>query len=325
MPFEQPSLRVTVGGVVIPGAVSLKIESVGYFSADRFQLGFGMGAAAFATAGYFAALGLQTITIEAALNGMGFAVLLIGQIDNIEIQFSENLAVLSGRDLSAKLIDSEISETFANQTASQIATTLAGRHQLAANVTPTATQVGQYYELDHARNALGLHSRMTTEWNLLCSLAQAENFSLSVTGTTLNFGPYPSAASVSVSPQNFISLSIDIAASLPTQAVVKSWNTRSKAASAEVQGNGPSTTLIRPNLTAAQAKAFAANHLASIRQHGTMLLGTMPADTTLMPGMALALSGTQSPLDQNYLVVAMARMLEAKSGFLQTVRAYAIA
>jgi hypothetical protein len=323
LPVEQPQLRLSIGGVPVPGAVSIEIESVAYFAADRFRIGFAIGAAPFATTAYFAALGMQTITIEAALSGFGYVMLLTGQIDNIQIDFSVNTATLTGRDLSAGLIDTEITETFVNQTASQIATTIAARHQLAANVTDTATPVGQYYELDHARSALGLNSRVMTEWNLLVALAQAEGFVLSVVGTTLNFGPQPPNTPVFATPQNFIDLTFDIATGLPSSATVKSWNSRNKAVVSEMQGTGTGTTIIRPNLTAAQAQAIAANHLTTLGAHGTILIGKMPADVMLTPGMQLVLTGTDSPLDQTYTVKTISRTLQARSGFIQTIRAYA--
>lgn len=324
MPLEQPQLRPSIGGVPVPGAVSLEIDAVGYFSAARFRIGFALGAGPSTTIGYFSGLGLQMITIEAALNGFGYVTLLTGQIDNILVDLLTNSVVLSGRDLSARLIDAEISETFANQTASQIATSIAGRHQLAANVTATSTPVGQYYELDHARNALGVHASATTEWNLLTLLAQAENFALSVTGTTLNFGPPQPGVAVAVTRQNFIGLSFDVAAGLPTGTTVKSWNSRNKMAVSGTAGSGANTTLIRPNLTAAQAQTMAENHLATLGGHGTLLTGTMPADVTLMPGMQLAFSGTNSPFDQTYTVTSVSRSLRGRSGFIQTVRANAV-
>lgn len=324
LPVEQPQLRLSIAGVPVPGAVSLEIESVAYFAADRFRIGFAMGAAAFTNAGYFAGLGLQTITIEAALGGFGYVTLLTGQIDNVRIDLLTNTAELCGRDLSARLIDTEISETFANQTSSQIASTIAARHQLTANVTATQTIVGQYYELDHARNALAAHSRATTEWNLLTELAEIENFVVSVTGTTLNFGPAVAGQPVFVTPRSFIALNLDVATTIPMSARVKSWNTRQKTVVSQSAGSGAGTTLIRPNLTVAQAQSLAANHLATLRQHGMFLIGTMPADLTLMPGMQLVLSGTESALDRTYGVSAMSRALDGRTGFTQTVLAFGL-
>lgn len=327
MPVNQPQILVLIDGLPVPGATALDTESVAWFSADRFRIEFALGAAPQTSAAFFAALDAQTITINVALGGRGFVNLLTGQIDNVRLDLKENIASLCGRDLSAQLIDTEIAETFANQTASQIALTIAARHGLSANVTDTRTPVGQYYELDHARSALGAHARATTEWNLLTWLAQIENFSLSVVDTTLNFGPLPLPIPVFCTPQNFIALSLDTATTIPTTVTLKSWNTRNKMVNTQTAGSGAgiATTMIRPNLTQAQAQAIAANHLATLVQHTTILNGTMPGDLVLGPGAQIFLAGTESALDQLYTVEAVARSLDSRRGFTQTIRAYAVA
>ena len=324
MPVDQPELRISVDDMVFAGIVSLEIDSVGHFAADRFRVVFAVGATPLLTTAYFASLGMQTITIEVAVRGGGYETLLVGQIDNVKLNILENTATLVGRDLAAKMIDAEISETFANQTASQIATAIAGRHGLMANVTATQTPVGQYYELDHARNALSVNARATTEWNLLTMLANAESFLLSVIGTTLNFGPWPAVQPIIVTPLSFIKLSIDSATALPSGAVVKSWNSRKKIAVTQNDGTGAATTIIRPNLTQGQATDLAKSHLATISQHATILTGTMPGDVTLTPGMQIVLNGTSSTLDQTYLVTSVCRNLDGITGFKQAVMGYAL-
>jgi hypothetical protein len=322
LPVEQPEVRFSIAGVPVPGAVSLELESVGYFAADRFRIGMALGAAPFTTAGYFSTLGVQTVTVEVAPSGLGYALLLTGQIDNIRIDYLRNLATLSGRDLSARLIDSESAETFVNHTSSQIAAILAARHGLNANVTPTSTPVGQYYEIDHARSGLGLNSRATTDWNLLTELALIENFDLSVTGMTLNFGPPVAAMQSFWTVQNFTALGLDVAVTLPKAATVKSWNSRQKVVVSETVGRGGTTTVIRPNLTTAQAQMVAQNHLKSLDRHGMILIGVMPGDVTTEPGTTFVLSGTNSAFDTTYSVSAVTRVLSPKEGFFQTVHAY---
>ena len=89
------------------------------------------------------------------------------------------------------MIDAEIAQSYVNQTASQIAGTIAVEHGLIPNITKTSRLVGQYYQRDHARTVLGLNSRVTTEWELLTTLAREEDFLVSVINGTLNFEPAP--------------------------------------------------------------------------------------------------------------------------------------
>jgi phage protein D len=314
-----------VGGAVLAGAVAVELEQVGYAAAARFALSLAMGDAPLGNAAYFAALGLQMVTIDAGMAAAGFVNLLTGQIDNVRIDLGRRIAVLSGRDLSARLIDAQTAETFANQTASQIATILAARHGLTANITTTTTPVGQYYELDHAHTSLGLNSRNGSEWTLLARLAAVEDFALSVTGTTLNFGPAPGVTPVLVNLQDFIEILIDTATTLPTGATVKSWNTRNKAVVTQSSGvsGGGMATLIRPNLTSAQAQAAAASHLAAVGRHITVFQATMPGDVNLAPLSELSLTGTDSALDQIYVIDSMRRSIDARRGFIQQIHAYA--
>jgi phage protein D len=312
-------VRVLIADAPLAGAIALEVEQVAYFAAGRFVVTVALG-----NASYFASLGLQTITISVAVSAAGYVDLLTGQIDNIKIDLLENTATLSGRDLSARLIDTQISETFANQTASQIATIIAGRRGLAANVTPTTTPVGQYYELDHARSALSLNSRNGSEWNMLFLLAQAEGFRLSVTGTTLNFGPRPASTPVLLTPGSCMALGLDVATTIPTSATVKSWNTRNKQVVTQTAGTQPGgATLIRPNLTSAQAATLAANHLSALQRHATILKATIPGETVLTPASPILLSGTNSALDQTYVIDSIIRSIDMRNGFVETIHAHA--
>ncbi len=324
MPTELPEIRLTIGKVPVFGAVSVKLEQESYFCASRFSVTLAMGVPPLWQLADYAVLSLQTLTIEIASSPFGFVNVMTGQIDNVRIDCAAQCAVLSGRDLSARMIDTENAETFVNQTASEIATIIAGRHGLDANVVSTTAIVGQYYELDHARSALQLHSRAGNEWDLLVWLAQNENYYVSVTGTSLNFGPLQVLEPALISQQDFIELSIDVALTIPSSTKVMSWNSRNKIAVTQSAGDGTmTTTLVRPNLTSAQALDMANNHLATLARHVTVLEARLPGELDLLPGSPIYLSGTQSPLDQIYVIDGIVRELDAAHGFVETIRAYA--
>jgi phage protein D len=323
LPVEEPRIRISMAGTVLPGVVALELESVGYAAADRFRVGFALGATALSNVAFFAGLAGQRVTIAMATAGVGFSTLLVGQVDNVRIDVAERIAELSGRDLTALMVDAEISAAYVNQTSSQIATTIANRCGLTPVVTPTSTLVGQYYERDHARGALGLNARATTEWNLLVALAQAEGFEVDVVGQSLVFGPSAAAAPVMVSVNDFTRLSVDYAATLPGGANVRSWNARNKAVSQASAGAGTATSLIRPNLSTAQAQGLAKAHASAISGQAMVLLGTMPGDVSLLQGAVMQLSGTGSMFDAAYTVMAVTRSVSAAHGFRQVVRACA--
>jgi len=326
LPVSQPQVQVTAGGGLLPGVISVEIDHVGYFAAGRFRVVCALGGVQAAGAATFLSLGAAMVSISIGVTAAATANIFTGKIDNIRIDVLESTAMLTGRDLSGLLIDAEISETFANQTSSQIAEAIAGRHGLTANVTATQTKVGQYYDLDHARSALGLNSRAGTEWNLLCWLALIEGFSLSVTGMTLNFGPAAAGSSMSLTPADCIELSLDLSTAMPGTVTVKSWSSREKSVFQQTVGSGPGavTTLIRPNLTVQQAASYAANHLSSLMRQTSMIALVMPGELTLLPGSIIALNATNSSFDQNFSIETIRRTMDARRGFTQAIRAYAV-
>lgn len=321
MPLERPRARVSIDGMPVPGLVELEVVAGGCFLAARFTATFAAGMTPAAGAGFFAGLTNQSVLIEVAPDGIGYTALLTGVIDAVRIEWACDLATISGRDLTALLIDAEISESFVNRSASQIAEDIAAAHGLMPNVTATSTLVGQYYQRDHARTALGLNARVTTEWELLTSLALAEGFVASVTGNTLNFGPPQAGLPVFVTTTGLSALTFDMITALPGAATVKSWNCRNKTVVSESYGTGLMTTIIRPNLV--QAQAMAQGHIEALSRHAVIMQARMPANATLAPGMLLLLGGTGTRFDQTYVVDSVTRRLAGMAGFVQDICAHA--
>lgn len=323
------SLAVTIDGMTVGGAIELELVQCGHFSADRFRVVFATGAVP-GGAGYFAGLGSGVVSVGVGIGG-GFlagigasgGALLVGQIDNVAVDFGRGQAVVSGRDLSARLIDAEVTESFANQTASQIASQFAADAGLAAAVTATSTPVGQYYELAHTRTALALHSRHMTRWDLLAGLALTEQFALSVTGTTLNFAPVSDAVQTVLHyGQDFISLVVDRAVGLGTPKVtVASWNPKSKQAVSSSVGSSGGVTLVRPNLTQGEAAQLASAHQAELAAQAVLLRGSMPGDLSLMPGSVFVLAGTGTGSNTSYRVRTIERHVDVIGGFVQRFEA----
>ncbi len=316
---------MTIDDVIIRGAIAVNVQEVGRYGADRFVVEVPLGVAPLSDANYYGSLGVAGIIIEIAQTSTGFVTLLTGQIDNVRMDFLDRVVQLCGRDLSARLIDSEISETFMNETSSQIVERIALRHGLTPNVTPTSTPVGQYYELDHARSILGINSRTANEWDLLTKLAQLENFDLSVAGIILNFNPATAGSLIMLNVRDCIGISIDAAKTLPTATTVKSWNTRQKRALTQDSGTKDrrGTTLIKPNLTTEQALELATYHRRCLMQHSLILDAKIPGEFNMVPASSVLLIGTSAMLDQVYVVDSVVREVTMHGGFVQTLRAHA--
>lgn len=325
LPLEQPYARVSIDGVPVPGLVECEVDAGGYLLAGRFMVAFAIGAAPGFGGTFFSGLTNQNILIEAGFGGIGYVPILTGRIDAVRVDWSRNISFIYGRDMAGVLIDTEIAQSFVNQTASQIAGTIAEEHGLIGNVTPTSALVGQYYQRDHARTALGLNANITTEWELLSTLAKEEGFQVSVAGNVLNFGVAKIGVPIVVTTQQLSTLVFDAVTALPGAVTVKSWNCRSKSMVSETYGAGLGTTIIRPNLMQSQAASLAQNHAQTLGKHQLVMQARMPADGSLAPGMRLVLSGTGVGFDQTYIVDAVTRRLNGRVGFVQDVRAHAMA
>ncbi len=317
------TLAIVIEGVPVPGAERLELLQCGHFAANRFRVLLATNAMQ-GGAAFYAGLqsGMVTIGIglgAAAIPCTSDGVILTGQIDNVAVDFGAGQVVLSGRDLSARLIDAEVEQTFSNQTASQIAQSFASDAGLSANVTATKTPVGQYYELAHVRTGLGLHTRHVTRWDLLAALAEIEQFSLSVTGTTLNFGPVAQAAPVLLNfGQDLVSLAIDRALGLMAPKVtVKSWNPKLKQVFSKSTGSIGGVTLVRPNLTQAEVDRLVAARQTELATLAVLVRAAMPGELSLRPDSAILLQGTGTDMDGRYVIRTIERFVDMRDGFTQ--------
>ena len=259
--------------------------------------------------------------------------LLQGEADTVNIDVLKQTVEIEGRDLTARLLDARIQETFSNQTASQIAETLAARHDLTPNVTATSTLAGRYYSAEHDRITLGQFSRATTEWDLLTFLAAREGFEIYVSAQTLTFAPMPAAEpALSLTPGQCISLQLQHALTLSRdiEVTVKSWNTRQQAAftqTARSSARGGSRTgpaqrivVVRPNLSPNDALQLAQRILADLSAHERVVLAELPGELSLSPRTQVLLTGTATDFDQLYYVAEIDRHFSAEQGFTERLR-----
>lgn len=236
---RAPRLRLLANGGLVPGAIEAEVRSNNHYAADRFRVAVALGST---PAAAWAASDDILAEVQVSLDGgLGWTSLVRGAVDTVEIDPLAKVVWLAGRDLAAALIEARTQETFANQTSSEIAALLAARHNLSADVQPTTTLVGRYWQMEHDRITLDQFGRATTEWDLLVTLAQHEGFDVWVTGTTLHFrapmeGGAPAhvlrPAATAGGPANLTGLRLERALTLARdiEVVVKSWNARHQAA-----------------------------------------------------------------------------------------------
>jgi hypothetical protein len=326
---RAPRLGVLVNGLPLASAIEATVSSTGYFGADRFRV----RAALTGDALVWAAATDLFVDVQIALSPSGpFVSMVQGNADLVSIDPIAGIVSIEGRDLSAGLIEARTQETFANRTSSEIATILAGRHGLAANVQPTTAPVGRYWELEHDSLTLNAAGKATTEWDLLVSLAKREGFDLWVCGTTLNFVAPNVFALPAVLPMSAaMSLRLDRALTFAGDIIVtvKSWHSRQGTGCVQTARTERGAVTSReyvyvvPNLTPDAAQAYAQNVLGELTRHELVASIEMPGELALMPRMAVLVQGTGTIFDTVLRIDEVERRFHSTRGFSQRLRARA--
>jgi len=334
---RSPGVLALLDGAPVLGTIEAHVTSTGCHAADRFELCVATSADPLMGAVFWG--DIAGVQIDLQFNvGFGFVSLIQGYVDSVVIDPLAGTARVAGRDLSAGLIEARTQETFANHTSSEIATILAGRHGLGAQVQATTTPVGRYWELEHDHITLDQFSRSTTEWDLLAGLAEREGFDAWVAGTTLFFQPPATAVSPAAvirpvptpnGPPNVTWLRLERALTLaqPISVSVKSWNSRMAQTfvqTATTQGSSGvplQYSFVLPNLTPDVALQMAQRRLDELVRHERVVTAEMPGELSISAHGLLGLEGTGTAFDQAYRIDEVERSIDARSGFRQTVRA----
>lgn len=271
--------------------------------------------------------------------------LIIGNVDQVQFDPDRRTAELSGRDYTSLLIDTKTFDRWTNQTASQIATTLAKRHGLTPQVTATKGLVGKIYEIDKIHDRHG-----STEWELLTWLASVYDYVVYVQGMTLYFGPKPdpkTATPYLIQWQNpdqdrgffqanvlDVSFSRTLTVGKGVVVQVHSFNHKQKAGfsvtypQGKAKGITPGTakapaqvySYIIANLSQQDAQQRAMKIYNDIIRHELKMTAQLPGDNILMPNVMVQVSGTETQFDSMYYVESVARRMSFDTGYTMTVR-----
>jgi phage protein D len=348
-------LRLLLNGETVSGVTEAEVCTSDHQAAGWFRMVVALGADAVFTPAAFAGMTEATAQILVGLAAPGlppaaavWQSLITGTVDDITLDLVDGTAHLTGRDFSGLFIDTLSAETFSNNTASEIAQTLALRHNLTPMVTATKTQIGRYYQEGHDLSSLHQSNKTVAEWDLLSSLAEVEGFDLYVQESSLFFttpladtppaiwqwmpGGGQATTLTTLQMERSLALARDIVVT------VQSWNSRQaqmitqtvRASSADATVSASAATpraaattyvVLRPNLTPQQALNLATQTLADLSRHERVITVTMPGELELAPRSTVLLQGTNTEFDQLYAIDEITRHISTKGGFVQTVRA----
>ena len=319
--LRAPQIRATLSGVNLPGVLSAEIDSNNHFAADRFRVRF---AGSVVPQSLLHMAGGE-IEIEIGLNNQWLSCV-IGNIDTVSSDPTQGVVDIEGRDLSSQLIETQIDETFANRTSSEIAELFGSRHGLAVLADQTQTPIGRYYQSEHDRVNLGQLAKTTTEWDLLASLAVREGFDLFMIGRVLRFGLPLVTGALEIGLGDCLSLQFGHCVSLarPIDVSVKSWNSKTGVTvigQVISPGIGPvwERRITRPNLSSADAQSQAQKVVDDLKRHEWTASLTMPGELILTARSAVLIRDTNTVWDRLYGVSQISRRLDVKHGFTQSL------
>ena len=344
--LDQPSCDVLLAGSIVCPCIEADMSLNNQLEAGTFRVTLAGTADVWA----FCVLDgggelLVTLRISSAAGGnvpFSSVTLMTGTVDRISADPVTNVVELEGRDLSARLLDKQVSDTYVNQTASEIVTTLAAQAGLIPIVAATSEIVGQYYQLEHARSSLSAYSRFATAWDLVCHLAQSEQCECWVAGESLFFQPR-GLSSVNTLVLDLLAMRVGLSGTAPLTQLhfdrrvslargvgvsVSSWSSRQRAAvtatfPAETGSSAPTNfVFVSPNLPDSVALKRAEALYTDITRHRQVISGTMPGALSPLPRDLVVLSGSAGGWDGTYVVDDVSWRIDARQGFTQSFVAH---
>jgi phage protein D len=333
------SASVTTAPMPLPGWIEWDVHNNGFYQADRFSVSFAVNALPTDhKEDWFAQQQEINVEIFAGFpadpenyDASQLQSLIYGMVDEVEYDPVARVIHLSGRDMTAKMIDAKTTAVYVNRKSSDIATMIATKYGLNPKVTPTAKMAGKYYELVHAH----LHHQRS-EWDLLCFLAQMEQFSVYVSGHDLHFEPLPvDTAEPYVlqwqsNPFTFNGTHLRFMRSLTlakgAQVTVQSFSQKTGKVINQVYPTGAASNAQKyiyrfANLNAEQALQKAQALHKEITLHEVKLSAEMPADNILTAQNTLQVVGTGTVYDQKYFPDEIRRSMSMDRGYTMSVSA----
>lgn len=255
--------------------------------------------------------------------------MIVGDIDRMVVDPLTQVATFMGRDLTSRLIDTKTYAKYSNKTSSEIATILANKNGLTPVVTQTTELVGVFYAYENT-----LLTKETTEWDLICFLAQQSDFVVYVEGDKLIFKPRPTTSSdpyiLDYTPSNFLNaspvfrgtnLTFERSMTLAKDVVVKiripydSYSGTAstvKVQSKHAHAHDPELqtyVYTMPGLSKQQALVRANQIIRDITLHEIKISTTIPADTVLRKDSLIKIRGASQSLDQFYFTDEVVRRI----------------
>lgn len=354
---RQPRAIVTINDIPLYWE-DISIMTTTFYSADTYNVMLPLyGQNAKINLNFWASTLQATIKIYVGfpINPMAFTtqdleLFLVGDIDLMEVDPLNAKVTLSGRDLTSRLIDLKTTQTYPNDTASNIAIKLAQKHGLNPVVTPTTIPVGRYFT-NLGTNSSNLLAKQITEWDLLTFVAQQSGFVTFVQAEDLIFAPFPVDATgaypLVFTPPKFpggspvfdgtafnFRRSLTLAKDVIVKVIVptnpqtgRSFVKTARFARRDRNLNNVTSptgavqtySFIRAGLTEQQAQEQANSLAKNITLQEIILTASLPGDNLLRKDGLIKVSGTGTAYDQLYYSDSVERRISIDDGYSMNI------
>lgn len=184
---RSPRAIVTINGIQAKW-IEIEITTNHFYVSDTFIIDLPlMGQPKELNFQYWALCGLFEIKVyigfppnPESYSNQDLPLFMTGNLTDFTLDPVKQTVRIHGRDLSSRLIDRKLTQTYNNLTLSQIAEQMAFQNNLTPDVENTTEKVGIFY-----KNNLTVLSNNSTQWDLLTGLAQLQNFVVYVNNETL--------------------------------------------------------------------------------------------------------------------------------------------
>lgn len=255
-----------------------------------------------------------------------------GESNDVEIDPSQGIVSISGRDLSSRLIDSKVTQSFSNITASELASEFARLNGLKEEITQTTEILGNFLQ-----TAQNYTANNTTQWDMLVNAALNEQFLVYVRADTLVFKPIPvnddnarpyllnyiprsvtnvipvfdKGTKINFFKNNIVSGNVNVTVKVPYSTYTgKAFHVKLNARNK----NSDAATIRKyfysqPGLTNDQAKQKAKQFLNNLVVHSVRFSAELIGDIVLTKDMLIKISGTNTDFDQVYYLDSLVRRM----------------
>lgn len=353
---RQPRGLAIINGVTVTGLVSFDVDNNSFYQADTFRATIALSAQPQATNwAWWASQKSMALELFAGFppdpdnyTKSDLQSLILGNIDEIEIDPVADEITVTGRDFTSKFIDAQTNEKFMNLTSSAIVAKIAARHGMKTVISETTVKAGNYYTIDQVRL-----TKRQSEWDLVTYLANQEDFSVYVKGNTLYFNKkasvnddpyviqwqqstdtrsYSVLNAISINFSRNLTLAKDIAVIFassnpktkkPYTVKRTATHTKNTLINGATQAAGEVQTYFRskPGLTVQETIRRAESLLRELTAHEIKLHVEMPADTILGTQNIIKVVGTGTAFDQVYFPDSITRSYGLSSGYRMSVSA----